>query len=537
MTLPSPARLSAPVGGPGGRFRPIVLCILDGYGIAPPGRGNALAKAAHPNIDSLMRGPHAELDASGRAVGLPDGVMGNSEVGHLTIGAGYAQRQDFVRINDDIADGAFFRNPILVEACAEARERGTALHMMGLISDGGVHGDYRHLIALLELARSERVIGVYVHAFLDGRDMTPRSALPLLEKVREAMDRLETGAYATVSGRYYAMDRDQRWDRTERAYDAVVLGAGPRVESVREAVERCYESPGCRDELIEPHVVAPAAKPVATIGNGDSVIFFNFRADRARQLTWALVRPDFDGFERKRVPRDLLYVTMSEYKVELREVKVAYPAQRVRSLAEILSERGLRQFHCAETEKYAHVTYFFNGGTEPPFPAEDRVLVPSPKEKTYDLRPEMSAREVARRTEEAIRSGNYDFVVVNFANPDMVGHTGVMDAVVKAIDVTDECVGRLVRATRESGGAFVLTADHGNAEELLDAHGHMLTQHSTNPVPIAYAADDADRYRLRDGTLADVAPTLLELFRLPVPDTMTGHSLLVPVHEPSGTRP
>ncbi len=518
-------------------LRPIVLCILDGYGIAPPGPGNAIAQASHPNIDALLRGPHAALEASGRAVGLPDGVMGNSEVGHLTLGAGYAQRQDFVRINDDIADGSFFRNPVLVGACAEARERGTALHLMGLISDGGVHADYRHLIALLELARSERVGRVFVHAFLDGRDMAPRSALPLLERVQEAMDRLGTGAFATVSGRYYAMDRDKRWDRNERAYDAIVLGAAPRVAGVLEAVERCYERSECRDELMEPYVVARDGAPVGTIGNGDSVVFLNFRPDRARQLSWALLRPDFDGFARKRRPRDLCYVTMTEYQVELRDVRVAYPPQRVRSVAEILSERGLAQVHCAETEKYAHVTYFFNGGREPPFPNEDRVLVPSPKEKTYDLKPEMSALQVARVTEEAIRSGRYDFVVVNFANPDMVGHTGVLAAVVKAIVATDECVGQLVSATRASGGAFLLTADHGNAEELTDAQGRMLTQHSTNPVPVAYAAADADRYRLRDGTLADVAPTLLGLFGLPVPDTMTGHSLLVPVHEPSGTRP
>jgi 2,3-bisphosphoglycerate-independent phosphoglycerate mutase len=516
--------------------RPVVLCVLDGYGIAPPGPGNAIAKAAHPNLDALLRGPHAALDASGRAVGLPDGVMGNSEVGHLTLGAGYAQRQDLVRINDDIASGAFFRDPAFVEACAEARERRTVLHLMGLVSDGGVHADVKHLLALLELARAERVERVLVHAFLDGRDMPPRSALPLLAKVQAAMERLGVGAYATVSGRYYAMDRDKRWDRTERAYDAIVLGEGPRVGSVREAVELCYSRPECRDELMEPYVVVRDRQPVGTMGNGDSVIFFNFRPDRARQLTWALLKPDFDGFVRKRVPRDLFYVTMTEYRVELRGVRVAYPPQPVRSLAEIISAAGLRQFHCAETEKYAHVTYFFNGGREAPFPNEDRVLVPSPKERTYDLKPEMGARAVARATEEAIASGKYDFVIVNFANPDMVGHTGVMDAAVRAIEVTDECVGRLVRATIERGGAFLLTSDHGNAEELLDPSGNMLTQHSTNPVPVAYAATDAARYRLRDGTLADVAPTILALLSLPVPETTTGRSLLVPVAEKSASR-
>jgi 2,3-bisphosphoglycerate-independent phosphoglycerate mutase len=346
------------------------------------------------------------------------------------------------------------------------------------------------------------------------------------------MDRTATGAYATVSGRYYAMDRDKRWDRTERAYDAIALGEGPRAASVRNAVEHCYAEDACRDELMPPYVVAVDGRPPVTIDEGDSVIFFNFRPDRARQLTWALMQRDFDGFVRKRWPRDLHFVSMTEYKVELPDVHVAYAPQRVRSLAEILSEHGLAQFHCAETEKYAHVTYFFNGGREPPFSGEERVLVPSPKVKTYDLEPEMSAPGVAARTEAAIRSGRYDFVVVNFANPDMVGHTGVISATIRAIEVTDECVGRLVDATRARGGAFLLTADHGNAEELLDAEGRMLTQHSTNPVPIAYDAPDVANVRLRDGTLADIAPTILELFELAPPDTMTGRSLLVHQQQP-----
>ncbi|HKW78040.1 MAG TPA: 2,3-bisphosphoglycerate-independent phosphoglycerate mutase [Candidatus Limnocylindria bacterium] len=513
------------------RFRPVVLCILDGYGMASPAPGNAISRARHPRIDALLRGPHAQLDASGRSVGLPEGVMGNSEVGHLTIGAGFAQRQDFVRINDDIANGAFFRNPVLVAACAQARERGVALHLMGLVSDGGVHADYRHLIALLELARAEGVSRVFVHAFLDGRDMPPRSAPPLLDAVRQAMARFGAGAYATVSGRYYAMDRDKRWDRTERAYDAIVLGAGPATADVTGAVDRCYGDVACRDELMVPNVIVSRDKPLGTLTDRESVVFFNFRPDRARQLTWALMQPDFPGFARKRWPRDLYFVSMTEYKVELPDVHVAYAPQPVRSVAEILSEHGLRQFHCAETEKYAHVTYFFNGGREPPFPGEDRELVPSPKVKTYDLKPEMSAREVADRTAAAITSGSYDFVVVNFANPDMVGHTGVIAATIKAVEVTDACVGRLLDATREAGGAFVLTADHGNAEALLDVNGRMLTQHSTNPVPVAYAAPDAEHVQLRDGTLADIAPTLLELFGLPVPDGMSGRSLLVRKHE------
>src|SRR2546428_1040767 len=333
------------------RFRPVVLCILDGYGAAPPGPGNAIAAARHPNIDELLRGPHARLAASGRAVGLPDGVMGNSEVGHLTIGAGCAQRQDYVRINDDIASGSFFRNPVLVEACAQARERGTALHLMGLISNGGVHADYRHLMALLQLGRSGGVERVSGQAFLEGRDMPPGGALPLLDEVADAMTRHGVGAYATVSGRYYAMDRDKRWDRVRLAYDAIVLGEGPRVERVQEALPRCYAEDACRDELMPSYVVTRGGRPAGTVGNGDSVVFFNFRPDRARQLTWALMQPDFSGFPRKAWPRDLYFVSLTDYKVELLDVHVAYPPQRVHSIAEILAARGMTQFHCAETEK------------------------------------------------------------------------------------------------------------------------------------------------------------------------------------------
>lgn len=521
------------------RHRPIVLCILDGYGVAPPGPGNAISLARKPNLDRLMAGPHAQLRASGHAVGLPDGVMGNSEVGHLTIGAGYAQRQDYVRISDGIADGSFFENAALVGACAAARERGSTLHLMGLVSDGGVHADWRHLVALIELAKRQRVPRVAVHAFLDGRDMPPRSALPLLEEVQRAMSRIGLGAYATVHGRYYAMDRDRRWDRVKRAYDAIVLGEGARAASVSDAVRDCYAREECRDELMEPCVVVRDGRPVATIGDGDAVVHCNFRPDRARQLTRALVQDDFAGFERgRRRPRQLRYVTMTEYKLDDLgdRLRVAYPPQAVRSMAEILAERGLRQFHCAETEKYAHVTYFFNGGREPPFPGEDRALVPSWKGVTYDLHPEMSARGVADEAEKAIRSRVYDLVVVNFANPDMVGHTGVMDATVRAIEVVDECVGRLVRATLDAGGALILTGDHGNAEELVDRRGGMLTQHSTNPVPIAYAASDADRYRLRDGELADVAPTILELLEIPAAPSMTGRSLLAPAPDPAAMR-
>ncbi len=504
------------------RHRPVVLCVLDGWGIAPDGPANAVTRADTPRIDRLFaRYPHARLESSGRAVGLPDGVMGNSEVGHLTMGAGYVRYQEFVRINDAIADGSFFENAALRAACAAVRERGT-LHLMGLLSVGGVHADMRHLAALVELARRERVPHVVVHAFLDGRDMPPRSALELLPRV--------TAPITTVHGRYFAMDRDKRWDRTERSYRAIVEAEGPRVASAEEAVRRCYERPECGDELLEPHVVGGGA-PVA---DRDAVVFFNFRPDRARQLTWAFLQEDFGGFPRPRVPRELTFVTLTEYKVELPSVLVAFPAQPITPMAQLLAERGLRQFHTAETEKYAHVTYFFNGGREAPFAGEDRVLVPSPKIATYDRCPEMSAREVAAKLAEAVRSGRYDFAIVNVANPDMVGHTGDFEATLRAMAVTDAAAGTVVDAVLAAGGCLLLTADHGNAEEMAFPDGGRDTQHTTNPVPVVYVAADAARWRLRDGRLADVAPTVLRLLDIPIPPRMTGRPLLEPVEAKAG---
>ena len=496
-------------------YRPVVLCVLDGWGIAPDGPGNAVTRAKTPRLDALFAsGPHAKLDASGRAVGLPDGVMGNSEVGHLTMGAGYIQYQELVRINDAIDDGSFFENAALRAACATVRERGT-LHLMGLISTGGVHADMKHLAALIELAARERVARVVVHAFLDGRDMPPRSALGLLTRL--------SAPIATVHGRYYAMDRDKRWERTQLAYDAIVEAIGPRCDSAAAALERCYEDSACSDELMRPHVVGGGAP----VKDRDAVIFFNFRPDRARQLTWALMQKDFDGFPRKRVPADLTFVTMTDYKVETPGVKVAFEPAEVVPMAQVLAEAGLRQFHTAETEKYAHVTYFFNGGHEPPFAGEERHLVPSPKVATYDLQPEMSAPGVAAALAEAIASGTYDFAIVNFANPDMVGHTGDFAATRAAMAATDAAVGRVVDVALAAGGCVLVTADHGNAEELLFPDGGRNTQHSMNPVPVVLAARDGDRFTLRDGGLRDVAPTLLTLLGLPVPDRMTGRSLLL----------
>jgi 2,3-bisphosphoglycerate-independent phosphoglycerate mutase len=495
-------------------YRPVVLCVLDGWGIGPDSPSNAATRAATPRLDAILRDqPHAKLEASGVAVGLPAGVMGNSEVGHLTMGAGYAEPQALVAIDRAIADGSFFTNRALQAACAAARG-GHALHLMGLLSTGGVHADMRHLAALIDLATREAVEAVVVHAFLDGRDMPPRSAMPLIGQVEAPI--------ATVHGRFYAMDRDRRWERTERSYRAIVDADGPVVATAEDALRACYRSADCKDELLEPHVVGPG-RPMA---DGDAVIFFNFRPDRARQLTWALIQRDFDGFRRPRVPRGLTYVTMTDYQVELPEVRVAFPPATVIPIAQVLADRGLRQLHIAETEKYAHVTYFFNGGREEPFAGEDRVLVPSPKVRTYDLAPEMSAAPVAARLAAAIRAGSYDFAIVNFANPDMVGHTGIVAAALRAMAATDAAVGTVVDAALAAGGCVLVTADHGNVEEMTFPDGGTNTQHSTNPVPVAFVSRDPEKWTIRDGALSDVAPTLLGLLGIPVPDRMTGRSLL-----------
>ncbi len=495
-------------------YRPVVLCVLDGWGLAPPGPANAVTSARTPRIRALLeRYPHAKLEASGRAVGLPDGVMGNSEVGHLTLGSGYVQYQELVRINDAIDDGSFFRNEALVGAARAVRESGT-LHLLGLLSTGGVHADLRHLNALSELARREGATRVAYHCFLDGRDMPPRSALELLPKVEAPI--------RTVHGRYWAMDRDTRWDRTERSWRAIVDADGPRVASPEEAIRRCYEREECRDELLEPVVVGDGAP----VRDGDAVIYFNFRPDRARQLTRAFMEERFDGFAPARRPDLGAFVTMTDFKLGLPDVRVAFYQQPVTPLAAVLADRGLRQLHTAETEKYAHVTYFFNGGREEPFPGEERVLVPSAKVATYDLQPEMSAREVAKGLVERIRAGAHDFAVVNFANPDMVGHTGVVAAAREAMEVTDECVGLVADAVLNAGGCMVLTADHGNAEQMTFPDGGANTQHTTNPVPVILIGAGLEGARLRDGELKDVAPTLLELLGLPMPDRMTGRSLI-----------
>src|SRR6185503_19043519 len=465
-------------------YRPVVLVVLDGWGIAADGPGNAVTRAKTPRLDALFKTyPHAKLEASGRAVGLPDGVMGNSEVGHLTMGAGLIQYQELVRINDAIADRSFFENGALLTAAKNAA-RGT-VHLMGLLSTGGVHADVQHLRALTELLRTAGVKHV-VHAFLDGRDMPPRSALELIGKVDAPI--------ATIQGRYWAMDRDKRWERTARAYAAIVDADAASVRSAQEAIRECYAKPDCGDELMEPRIIGAGRR----IEDRDSVIFFNFRPDRARQLTWALMRPDFAGFAPKRRPRDLTFVTMTDYKVELPNVRVAFAQQDVTPLAKDLADAGLTQFHTAETEKYAHVTYFFNGGHEPPYKGEERELVPSPKVATYDLQPEMSAAGVAETLVRAIGSGRFDFAIVNFANPDMVGHTGDIAATERGMIATDAAVGKCLDAVLAAGGAAVITSDHGNAEEMLFPDVSRNTQHSINPVPVVVVAKDATRLRARD---------------------------------------
>jgi 2,3-bisphosphoglycerate-independent phosphoglycerate mutase len=488
--------------------------VLDGWGIAPDGPANAVTRAKTPRLDKLFaRYPDARLEASGRAVGLPDGVMGNSEVGHLTMGAGYIQYQELVRINDAIEDGSFYRNEALVAACRAAKRGGT-LHLLGLLSTGGVHADLAHLDALVELARREGVERLAYHCFLDGRDMPPRSALELLPKVHARI--------ATVHGRYWAMDRDKRWDRTQRSWEAIVDAEGPRVRSAEVAVNACYARAECRDELLSPCVVGDGAP----VQDGEAVIFFNFRPDRARQLTLAFMQEGFEGFPIARRPKPSCYVTMTDYKIDLPKVSIAFEKQDVTPLARILAERGLRQFHCAETEKYAHVTYFFNGGHEEPFTGENRVLVPSPKVATYDLQPEMSAEDVALMTAKAIHSEKYDFVVVNFANPDMVGHTGDLPATLLAMQVTDSAVGTVVDAALATGGAMLITGDHGNAEELRFPDGSVNTQHSMNPVPVILVGAGLEDATLRDGGLRDVAPTILDLMDLPIGAQMTGRTLI-----------
>jgi 2,3-bisphosphoglycerate-independent phosphoglycerate mutase len=507
--------------------RPLVLIILDGWGLSESKEGNAIAMAAKPNMDSLLaRYPHTVLGTSGEDVGLPAGQMGNSEVGHLNMGAGRVVYQELTRISRAIRDRSFYDNPVLLEAVEKVRERKTALHLMGLLSDGGVHSHIEHLYALLELARDQGLSRVFVHCFLDGRDVPPANAREYIISLEERMKKTETGKVATVMGRYYAMDRDRRWERTRDAYYAMVKGEGIKVPSALAAVEQAYGR-GETDEFVKPSVVAGEhGNPVARVEDGDAVIFFNFRPDRARQITRAFVDEDFTGFARPAGRPHVHFVCMTQYDKTIAAPVAFRPQVLVNTLGEVLSYHNLKQLRLAETEKYAHVTFFFNGGVENPNRGEDRVLIPSPKVPTYDLQPEMSAVEVTDTLVNKIREHIYDVIIVNYANPDMVGHTGVLPAAVRAVETVDSCIGRAVQAVKEAGGLAIITADHGNAEVMQDEAGEPFTAHTTDPVPFILVSDDHRDARLRPGRLEDVAPTVLELLGINQPPEMTGQSLL-----------
>ena len=499
---------------------PTTLIIMDGFGLRHETEGNAVAAAATPRLEQFFQEfAHTELSASGLDVGLPAGQMGNSEVGHTNIGAGRVVFQDLPRISKAIDDGSFFENPAYVRAMDACREHDSSLHLMGLLSDGGVHSHLEHLFALMKMARDRGLEKVYIHAFLDGRDVSPTSGADFVARTVEKCRELGVGKIATVMGRFYAMDRDKRWDRVEAAYDAMVYGEGAAINPVPVAAVKNAYANGVTDEFVEPVI----CDPDGTISDHDSVIFFNFRPDRAREITRAFVDPDFNGFTRQHFP--VTFVCTTEYDATMPNVEVAYPRLSVRNgLGEYLSSMGLTQLRIAETEKYAHVTFFFNGGVETQFPGEDRVLVPSPKVATYDLQPEMSADEVADKCVERIESGAYDVIILNFANCDMVGHTGVFDAAVRAVETVDACVGRVVDATMKMGGIAMITADHGNAEVMTQPDGSPMTAHTTNPVPFILCGAGTE---LRKGRLADIAPTILDVMGLAVPEEMDGQTLIV----------
>ncbi len=502
--------------------KPTVLLIMDGFGLAPAGEANAISCAATPRLDELFETcPHTQLQASGLDVGLPEGQMGNSEVGHTNIGAGRVVYQDLPRISNAIADGSFFENPAYRQAVSNARRKGTKLHIAGLLSDGGVHSHITHLFALLQLAKDYGLTRVYVHALLDGRDVAPTSGAGFVRALSDKCAELGVGKIATVQGRFYGMDRDKRWDRVEQCYAAMVYGEGVQDPDPVHAVEESYKN-GVTDEFVIPTV----CDRDGTIGPDDSVIFLNFRPDRAREITRALVDPAFDGFERRFGCFPLTYVCTTQYDATIPNVFVAFPPEEIEmTFGEYLGKLGKTQLRIAETEKYAPVTFFFNGGTETSYPGEDRCLIPSPKEfPTYDLIPEMSAFKVTDECVKRIESGKYDVVICNLANCDMVGHTGVKAAAIKAVETVDQCVGRITDAVRKMGGVILITADHGNADRIMKPDGSPDTAHTTNPVPLI--VDGAGDVALREGRLCDLCPTMLDIMGLEKPAEMTGVSLI-----------
>ena len=496
--------------------KPVILMILDGFGVGLEAekRGDAIKAAKKPNIDKLFaENPVTKIGASGLDVGLPDGQMGNSEVGHTNIGAGRIVYQELTRITKSIEDGEFFENEALLKAVDNAAQEGKALHIMGLLSNGGVHSHNTHMYAIVELAKKKGVKNVYVHAFLDGRDVPPTSGKDFVEECANKLKEIGLGKIATVMGRYYAMDRDNRWDRVEKAYSAMVYGEGNKACCPVKAVEESYAN-DVTDEFVD-----------ATVKPGDSIVFFNFRPDRAREITRTFVDPEFKGFERKNGFFPLTYVCMTQYDASMPNVEVAFKPQSLKNtIGEYISNKGMTQLRIAETEKYAHVTFFFNGGVEQPYEGEDRILVKSPAVATYDLQPEMSAYEVTDKLVAAIKTGKYDMIILNYANCDMVGHTGVFEAAVKAVEAVDECVGKVVTAIREMDGVALITADHGNADKMIDTDGSPFTAHTTNLVPFCVVGYPCE---LREGgRLADIAPTMLKIMGLPQPAEMTGESII-----------
>ena len=504
-----------------------MLMILDGFGDNPNKDGNAIKLAKTPNIDKLMKKySNVDINTSGLAVGLPEGQMGNSEVGHTNIGAGRIVYQELTRITKSIEEGDFFSNPEFIAAIENCKKNNSKLHILGLVSDGGVHSHIRHLYGLLEMAKRRDFEDVYIHCFLDGRDTPPASAETYIMKLEEKMREKGVGKIASISGRFYAMDRDKRWERVKKCYDAIVNGEGNKSGSAISAIESSYQKE-VFDEFVEPTVIVNGDKPVATIEDGDSVIFFNFRPDRARQITRAIVDEEFNEFETKKM--NLYFVCFTSYDETMPNVHIAFKKEPVKNtLGEVISKAGGKQLRIAETEKYAHVTFFFNGGEEKQYPGEDRILVPSPKVETYDMKPEMSAYEVTDKVCEALENEKYDVVILNYANTDMVGHTGSLQAAIKAVETVDECIGRVVKIIEEKKGNLIITADHGNAEQMIDYKtGEPHTAHTTNPVPIILVTANKE-YKLKEnGKLADLAPTMLDLMGIKQPEEMTGESLLI----------